>query len=67
MIDDLKALEKFFKICRKQGVTEISCNGISVKYGDLPQELGNSSEETEEIPSDGLSPEQLMFYAVEKP
>jgi hypothetical protein len=62
MIDDLKELEKFFKICRKQGVTDISCMGITAKFGDLPNKL--QQDESDTIPTDELTPEQLMFYAV---
>lgn len=62
MINDLKDFEKFLKICRKQGVTEVSFHGNSVKLGELPSK--NEADESDEIPTDELSPEQLMFYAV---
>lgn len=62
MISDLKEFEKFLKICRKQGVTEVTLAGVSVKLGDLPIK-GSVQEESEEIPTDELSPEELMFYA----
>lgn len=62
MITDLKDLERFFKICRKQGVTEIDTQGISVKFGDLPHKT------FEDQPDDGVSsdptPDELMFYAI---
>lgn len=61
MLTDLKELEKFLKICRKQGVTDISFEGISVKLGALPTKTEDSSDE---IPTDELTPEQMMFYAV---
>jgi hypothetical protein len=61
-MNDLKELERFLKICRKQGVTDITFNGVSVKLGDLP--LKNQEQSEEEIPTDELTPEQLMFYAV---
>lgn len=64
MINDLKELEKFFKICRKHGVTNASFAGHSFVFGEPPAK--NAGEEmTEEIPTDALTPEQLMFYAVE--
>lgn len=66
MIDDLKELEKFFKICRKQGVTEITLNGTIVKFGEVPTKT-SQVEESEEIPTDELTAEQLMFYAVPGP
>lgn len=64
LLNDLKELERFLKICRKQGITEISFDGVAVKFGDLPLKPSAHEEETE-IPSDGLTPEQLMFYAVQ--
>lgn len=63
MLTDLKEFEKFLKICRKQGVTEVTFSGTSVKLGDLPAKA-NQADESEEIPTDELTPEQLMFYAV---
>lgn len=36
MIPDLKGLERLLKLCRKQGVTEIVCEGLSLKLGDPP-------------------------------
>jgi len=65
MIKDLKDFERFLKICRKQGVTEVSFEGTSVKLGELPSKT-NDTAETDEIPTDGLSDEELMFYHVEK-
>jgi hypothetical protein len=65
MFKELKELEKFFKLCRKQGVTDISFEGIAVKFGELPNKMAAASEESEEVPTDALSPEELMFYAVE--
>lgn len=62
MISDLKEFERFLKICRKQGVMEVTFAGTSVKLGDLP--LKASQEDDADIPTDELSPEQLMFYAV---
>jgi hypothetical protein len=60
MLNDLKEFEKFLKICRKQGVTEVTYAGTSVKLGDLPTKA--TEAESDEIPTDELSPEQLAFY-----
>ena len=62
MLDDLKEVEKFLKICRKQGITEISFEGITAKFGDLPQK--QTEETAEEVSPDALSEDQLMFYHV---
>lgn len=63
---DLKELEKLFKICRKQGVTDLSFEGVSVKFGDQPSKSTSQGEDLEDIQTpDALTPEQLMFYAVQ--
>lgn len=64
---DLKSLEKFLKICRKQGVTDITFEGVSVKLGDLPVLKDGTADDSDEIPTDELSPEQLAFYHVGNP
>lgn len=63
MLNDLKEFEKFLKICRKQGVTDVTFAGTSVKLGALPPK-SSQSDESEEIPTDELTPDQLMYYAV---
>lgn len=62
MITDLKDFEKFLKICRKQGVKEVSFQGTSVTLGDLPTR--NNSDESDEVPTDMLSDDELIFHAV---
>ena len=74
MISDLKDLDKLFKLCRKQGITDIKVAGIEIKFGDLPQgSVGSISNSTEEevvinpydgFPQEILSPEQLTHYAM---
>jgi hypothetical protein len=66
LISDLKEFEKFLKICRKQGVTDVSFQGFSVKFGDMPEKPSVQEESAEDIPTDALTPEQLMFYAVQE-
>ncbi len=60
MINDLKEFEKFLKICRKQGVSDVSLQGITVKLGEMPTK--GEVEQSEEIPTDELSPDELMYY-----
>ncbi len=62
MISDLKEFEKFLKICRKQGVSDVTLNGVSVKLGALPSK-SSAADDQEEIPTESLTPEELMFYA----
>ncbi len=58
---DPKELDKFLKICRKHGISEIECEGVKVKFGDMPTKK-DWVEPEEEIDTDTLTPEQLMFY-----
>jgi hypothetical protein len=71
-VKDLKDLEKLFKLCRKQGISEMDINGIKFKLGELPSVVDPNApttyEETSQDPytnfPDGmLSPEQLAFYS----
>ncbi len=73
MITDLKDLQKLFKLCRAQGITDLKISGIEVKFGELPQtkrELAYQEMDEQEIadpyaefPSNVMSPEQLAYYA----
>ncbi len=68
MIENLKDLEKLFKLCRKHGITEIDLSRTSFKLGDLPTKEENQLAETEtdpysNFPTGELTPEQLMFYS----
>lgn len=63
MIKDLDELTTFLKICRKQGVTDIKFEGFSVVFGELPKKSRKDGETDDEIPTEELSPEQLMFYS----
>ncbi len=64
MIDNLKEFERFLKLCRKQGVTEASVGGVSVKIGNKPERESSKkkAEESDEIETDSLTPDELMFY-----
>ncbi len=62
---DLKELEKFLKVCRKQGVTDIIFDGVTVKFGELPRkELTN--DDPEEVATAGMSADELMFYHLQE-
>lgn len=63
MLSDLKEFEKFLKICRKQGVTDVTLAGVSVKLGELTAKT-SGQEDSDEVPTDELSPEEMMYYAV---
>lgn len=62
MIKSLDELTAFLKICRKQGVTNITCEGLVVSFGDLP--VKQRMNDSDEIPTDELTPEQLAYYSV---
>jgi hypothetical protein len=72
MIQDLKDLQKLFKLCRAQGVIDIKVNGLEIKFGDLPTVQGALQSASEEevilnpydgFPQDILSNDQLSHYA----
>ncbi len=66
MIGNLKEFEKFLKICHKNGLTEATLSGVSVKIGKKPvkQKSGKKAADTDDdiIETDELSPEEMMFY-----
>lgn len=68
MIESLKDLERFFKLCRKQGVTKADLSTMAFEFGDLPPEAGAVADIAavdpySNFPQGELSPEQLMFYS----
>lgn len=70
MINDLKDLQKLLKLCRAQGVTDITLGEVSIKLGDLPQDYSNTKDLNEEVkdkyanfPDGDLTPDQLAFYS----
>lgn len=70
MIENIKDLEKLLKLCRKQGVTEITLGSVAFKLGELPEANAQTqtAEESEEadysqFPDGPLSPEELTFFA----
>lgn len=69
MITNLKEFEKFLKICQKQGVSEASVNGITVKIQDKPKRsrVTAKKQSEDEIETDGLSPDELLFYHLQHP
>lgn len=64
MIKSLDELTAFLKICRKQGVTDISFEGCSVKFGDHPKKL-RAAEDTDDadVPTDEPSMDDLIYLS----
>lgn len=67
MIQSIKDLEQLLKLCRKQGVTEITTSEISFKLGELPQKRTQSIEdepqEQENVFDQPLTNEELVMFA----
>lgn len=69
MIENLKDLERLLKLCRKQGVTELSLGNVAIKLGELPEDRqANAIEEDvadkyADFPDGDLTPEELTFFA----
>lgn len=71
MIENLKDLEKLLKLCRKQGVTELSLGTVTLKLGDMPKGKDGAPQDVEldpedpyaNFPANDLTPTQLMFYS----
>jgi len=61
MVNDLKSLKQLLALCRKAGVTEITMDGMNIKFGDEPIQYAPAKAETEEEPI--LNPDDLIFYS----
>lgn len=59
-LPNVKELEKLLKMCRKQGITELSMHGMSFKFGDLPRDTGTAEVEEEQV---GPTDEQLLYWS----
>lgn len=62
---DLKEFEKFLKICRKYGVSDIKFDKIEAKL--VEKHEMRSISDSADIETEELSPEQMIFYAVTNP
>lgn len=67
MIKDQKELQALLKLCRKQGVTEISFEGVSIKFGDLPTRKVSDGDVDGDMETDEPTPEELMFFSAPRP
>lgn len=72
LLDRLDDLEKLLKLCRRQGVHEITFDGCTAKLGELPPPMprrGAKEKDAEENPDvdpmTGLTNEQLMYLSAE--
>lgn len=63
-LPNLKDLKAILKLCRAQGVTDITLGALSVKFGDMPYEIKGGervavAEDEPSLPSD----EELAYYS----
>ena len=69
MINTIKDLKDLFKLCRKDGVDELTIGDLNIKFGDLPDNVKISVSDSDSInpyagfPEGELSPDQLAFYS----
>lgn len=68
MIENQKDLERLLKLCRKQGVTEITLPSVSFKLGELPvkhptESIEDQDDKYADFPDTPLTPEELTFFA----
>lgn len=64
MINNLDEFTAFLKICRKQGVTQVTLSGVSVTLGELPKKRTAEVEAEETDEPVGITDEQLMLWSV---
>jgi hypothetical protein len=78
-IDNFKDFEKLLKKCREYGVESIKVDGIEFYLGHMPEKqiklnksvnlnatnpgINQAITEDIKIPTDELTPEQLLFYS----
>lgn len=62
-LPNIKELERLLKMCRKQGITELTMLDMSFKFGDLPKDRAGEEEENPH----GLTEEQMLYYSVDPP
>lgn len=61
-LPNVKELEKILKLCRKQGIIELSMGDMSFKFGDLPR--GEQAEGDEAIPQTP-NDEDMLFWSAQ--
>ncbi len=64
MIKDLKELQALLKLCRKQGVTEITFGDVVCKFGELPLRKSADDEgDSDDTSTDAPTPEEMLFFS----
>lgn len=68
MIENLKDLKALLKLCRQAGVTEITVGTTSLKLGETPRPVFESSDDSQpemvdDILDSPLTPEELVSWS----
>jgi len=67
VIESIKDLKALLKLCRQNGVTELSWGGANFKLGEMPRAISGDVEEADESDMPDLemplSPEELAAFA----
>lgn len=59
MIESIKDLERLLKLCRKQGVIEITVTGANLKLGEMPTKHSNEPIEDQDDSNTSMFDEPL--------
>lgn len=66
-----KELTSLLKLCRKQGVSEITLGSVSIKFGDMPTEIKGGERvaivDEDELPAVPSSEELAYWSAAPDP
>lgn len=65
-LPNVKELEKLLKMCRKQGITDLTMGTMSFKFGDLPKDAGAQEEEMDSV-LPGVNAEDLAYWSAQDP
>lgn len=68
-LPNLKDLKAILKLCRAQGVTDITLGALAIKFGDMPYEIkgGERVAVEEELPAVPSDEELAMWSAAPDP
>lgn len=68
MIENLKDLKSLLKLCRQNGVTEMTWGSVNLKLGEAPKPIAGDMEDSQEDDvmnqlETPLTPEELVAFA----
>jgi hypothetical protein len=62
-LPNLKDLKAILKLCRAQGVTDITLGALAVKFGDMPYEIKGGERVAVEEEQVGPTDEELAMWS----